>query len=186
MWLEEYDLLNQDPEVAPKLQDFLRLIVTPPALALTAKHMLKSLERLVCFNELHFAQLIPISFQTFADPSVPEAIALPTRKWKKMRKGDVPELVRMDPLEVAQHLSLLESDLYRKIRPQECFLWSKVKEGDAVKNIRSFCAAHDRLADWVKCSILEVSALGKRANVVDFWIRVAEVRCMGLVVPRLV
>jgi son of sevenless-like protein len=51
MWLEEYDLLNQDSEVAPKLQDFLRLIVTPPALALTAKHMLKSLERLVSFNE---------------------------------------------------------------------------------------------------------------------------------------
>jgi son of sevenless len=50
MWLEEYDLLNQDPEVAPKLQDFLRVIVTPPALALTAKHMLKSLERLVSFK----------------------------------------------------------------------------------------------------------------------------------------
>jgi son of sevenless-like protein len=55
MWLEEYDLLNQDPEVAPRLQDFLRLIVTPPALALTAKHMLRSLERLVSFNELYFA-----------------------------------------------------------------------------------------------------------------------------------
>lgn len=186
MWLEEYDLLNQDPEVAPKLQDFLRLIVTPPALALTAKHMLKSLERLVSFNELYFAQLIPISFQTFADPSVPGAIVLPTKKWKKMRKGDVLELVRMDPLEVAQHLSLLESDLYRKIRPQECFLWSKIKEGDAVKNIQSFCAAHDRLADWVKYSILEVSVLGKRANVIDFWVRVAEVRCNGLVIPRLV
>jgi hypothetical protein len=59
MWLEEYDLLNQDPEVAPKLQDFLRLVVTPPALALTAKHMLKSLERLVSFNELHFASVDP-------------------------------------------------------------------------------------------------------------------------------
>lgn len=162
MWLEEYDLLNQDPEVAPKLQDFLRLIVSPPALALTAKHMLKSLERL-----------------TFADPSVPGAIVLPTKKWKKMRKGDVLELVRMDPLEVAQHLSLLESDLYRKIRPQECFLWSKIKEGDVVKNIQSFVAIHDRLADWVKCSILEVPVLGKRANVVDFWIRVAE-KCRSL------
>jgi son of sevenless-like protein len=130
--------------------------------------------------------LIPISFQTFADPSVPEAIVLPTKKWKKMRKGDVLELVRMDPLEIAQHLSLLELDLYRKIRPQECFLWSKTKEGDTVKNIRSFCATHDRLADWVKCSILEIPVLGKRANVVDLWIRVAEVRCNGLVIPRLV
>ncbi len=94
-----------------------------------------------------------------------------------MRKGEGLELVRMDPLEMAQHLSLRESDLYREIRPQECFLWPTVKEGDDVKNLHSFCATHDKLADWVKCSILEVSALGKRANVVDFWIRVAEVRC---------
>jgi son of sevenless-like protein len=50
MWLEEYDLLNQDAEVAPKLQDFLGLVVSPPSLALTAKHMLKSLERLVSFG----------------------------------------------------------------------------------------------------------------------------------------
>jgi son of sevenless len=103
-----------------------------------------------------------------------------------MRKGDIFELVRMDPLEVAQHLSLMESDLYRKIRPQECFLWSKIKEGDTVKNIQAFCATHDRLADWVKYSILEVSTLGKRANVVDFWVRVAEVRCNGLIIPNLV
>ena len=50
MWLEEYDLLNQDPEVAPKLQDFLRLIVSPNTLASTARHILKSLERLVIFK----------------------------------------------------------------------------------------------------------------------------------------
>lgn len=93
-----------------------------------------------------------------------------------MRKGDGLELVRMDPLEVAQHLSLFEYDLYRKIRSQECFLWSEMKEGDDVGNLHAFCATHDKLADWVKRSILEVSVLGKRANVVDFWIRVAEVR----------
>jgi len=50
MWFEEYDLLNQDAEVAPKLQDFLGLVISPSTLALTAKHMLKSLERLVSFE----------------------------------------------------------------------------------------------------------------------------------------
>jgi son of sevenless-like protein len=162
MWLEEYDLLNQDPEVAPKLQDFLSLIVTPASLALTARHMLKSLERL-----------------TFAEPVALEAIVLPSKKWKKARKGDNPELVRVDPMDLAQHLSLFESTLYRKIRAQECFLWTKTKEGDTVKNIQAFCATHDMLADWVKCSILEVDVLGKRANVLDFWIRVAE-KCRSL------
>ena len=70
-----------------------------------------------------------------------------------MWKGEVLELVHMNPLEIAQHLSLLELDLYRKICLQECFLWSKIKEGEVIKNIYSFCATHDRLADWVKCSI---------------------------------
>jgi son of sevenless-like protein len=55
MWLEEYDLLNRDAEVAPKLQDFLCLIVSPAALALTAKHILKSLERLVSFKCIVFS-----------------------------------------------------------------------------------------------------------------------------------
>ena len=52
MWLEEYDLLNQDPEVAPKMQDFLSLVISPASLALTARHILKSLERLVRFEGL--------------------------------------------------------------------------------------------------------------------------------------
>jgi len=177
MWLEEYDLLNQDPEVAPKLQDFLALVISPPTLALTAKHMLRSLERLVSFGRIiTFTPLFLISFQTFAEPTSLETTVLSSKKWKKVRKGDGLELVRMDALELAQHLSLFESEPYRKIRPQECFLWSKIKEGEVVKNIQAFCATHNKLADWVKCSILEVSTLGKRANVVDFWIRVAEVR----------
>jgi son of sevenless-like protein len=176
MWLEEYDLLNQDAEVAPKLQEFLGLVINPPTLALTAKHMLKSLERLVSFEYIvTFTPLFLTSFQTFAEPVAPEAIVMSSKKWKKVRKGDGLELVRMDPLEVAQHLSLFESESYRKIRPQECFLWSKIKEGEAIKNIHAFCAIHDKLADWVKCSILEAPVLGKRANVVDFWVRVAEV-----------
>lgn len=58
MWLEEYDLLNQDPEVAPKLQDFLSRIVSPHALALTARHMLRSLERLVSYKHIVLHSII--------------------------------------------------------------------------------------------------------------------------------
>jgi son of sevenless len=61
------------------------------------------------------------------------------------------------------------------------------KEGDTVKNMHAFCATHDKLADWVRCSILEVDILGKRANIVDFWIRVAEVRWIhGYAMARLI
>jgi son of sevenless-like protein len=38
-----------------------------------------------------------------------------------------------------------------------------------------FCSTHDKLAAWVKTSILSNTGLGKRADIIDFWIRVAEV-----------
>ena len=47
MWLEDHGLLDQEPHIAQRLTDFLVLIVEPAPLALTAKLMLKSLERLV-------------------------------------------------------------------------------------------------------------------------------------------
>jgi son of sevenless-like protein len=47
MWLEDQGLLDQEPHIAQRLTDFLALIVDPAPLALTAKLMLKSLERLV-------------------------------------------------------------------------------------------------------------------------------------------
>ncbi|KAI0050629.1 ras GEF [Auriscalpium vulgare] len=163
MWLEEFDLLNQDPEVAPRLQEFLSLIVSPAAMSLTAKHMLISLERL-----------------TFAEPvQQDKSERRPSKRWKKIRKNDNYDLVHMDPSELAHHLCLYEHSLYVKVRSQECFTWTKMREGDAVKNVSTFCATSDRLANWVKASILEVDGLGKRANVVDFWIRVAE-KCRTL------
>src|SRR5882762_1299588 len=39
-WLEDHDLLNQDADIAPSLQDFLSSIATPAALSLTARHTL--------------------------------------------------------------------------------------------------------------------------------------------------
>jgi len=80
----------------------------------------------------------------------------------------------MDPSDMAQHLCLHEWRLYRHIMGQECFAWTKHREGPPVKNMAAFTATYDRLADWVKLSILEVDGLGKRANIVDFWVRVAE------------
>lgn len=82
----------------------------------------------------------------------------------------------MDPTDLAQQLTLLEYRLYSKIRPQECLNWGKVQKGESVKNLISFCATHDKLAAWVKLSILSNDGLGKRADSIDMWIKIAEVR----------
>ena len=72
---------------------------------------------------------------------------------------------------------MLEQALYNKIRPQECLTWAKTQSGPNVANLHAFCATHDQLAAWVKTSILTHETLGKRADTVDFWIKVVEVSC---------
>ncbi len=59
--------------------------------------------------------------------------------------------------------------------PKDCIIWSKTQAGEAVASLIEFCATHDRIAGWVKSSILQNEGLGKRADTIDFWIWVAEV-----------
>ena len=92
-----------------------------------------------------------------------------------MRKYDSYELDRVDPLDIAQQLCLVEHRLYSKIRPQECLRWIEVQTGQGVRRIAEFAAIREKLIGWVKATILEVDGLSRRAHVVDFWIRVAEV-----------
>jgi son of sevenless len=51
-WLEDHGMLNEDPHIAQRMQEFLSLITQPPPLALTARLILGSLERLV--SRFHF------------------------------------------------------------------------------------------------------------------------------------
>lgn len=81
----------------------------------------------------------------------------------------------MDPGDIAQHLTLYEHRLYVKIRPSECLHWAKQMKGNSAANLSAFCATHDQLATWVKMSILGNDGLGKRADMIDLWIKVAEV-----------
>lgn len=69
----------------------------------------------------------------------------------------------------------MEHRFYVKIGPRECLRWTKSQTGDLVANLSTFCAIHDKIAAWVKMSVLLHEGLGKRADTVDLWIRVAEV-----------
>jgi son of sevenless-like protein len=85
----------------------------------------------------------------------------------------------MDPTSLAHHLTMLEFRLYTKVKPHECMQWVKTQSGPSVQNLLSFCETHEKLASWVKQSVLGNDSLGKRADAVDFWIKVAEVRRRG-------
>ena len=92
-------------------------------------------------------------------------------KWKSPKT----DILQVDPSDLAQQLTLYEARLFAKIRPQECLVWCKVQKGETVQNLATFCSTSDKLASWVKYSILIKEALGKRADAVDRWIRIAEV-----------
>lgn len=81
----------------------------------------------------------------------------------------------MDPVDIVEQLTLLEFGLYVKITPQECLAYAKTQSGTTVANLVEFCGIYDKLVSWVKSSVLHNDTLSKRADMVDFWIKVADV-----------
>lgn len=84
-------------------------------------------------------------------------------------------LLQIDPGDLSDQLFLYEHRLYSKIQPQECINWGETQTGHSVINMVAFCATHDHLVAWVQLSILQVSHHKRRAKIVDYWIKVAEV-----------
>ena len=81
----------------------------------------------------------------------------------------------MEHQELANQLTLYEFRLYSELQARECLVWHKVQTGEAVQNLVAFVSHSNKLASWVKYSILSKERLGDRADAVDKWIRVAEV-----------
>lgn len=82
----------------------------------------------------------------------------------------------MDYIDVAEQLVLLEFQLYARVSRQECLAYAKTQTGNEVAKLNAFCSTHDKVGAWVKSSILSNEMLVKRADTIDFWIKVAEVR----------
>lgn len=182
-WVERYRLVKDENHLVPKLKEFLRLITTPPKNALTAKQLYQTIEK----QEAAMAASAPPPVEGPSAPSGPgpsstltskRSLKLPLSSSSGKSKSKN-ELLKMDPLELAQHLTLVEYRLYAKIRPAECMIWPKMQKGSEVENLLRFCSTSDRLVSWVKYSILKEDGLGKRADVIDFWIKVAEVGASG-------
>jgi len=107
---------------------------------------------------------------------MPSSSTPPRKPSKRSHKN---ELLKLDPSDLARQLTLYEARLYVKIRPHECLTWATAPKGDGVKNLRAFVATSDRIAAWVKMSVLGNDALGRRADAIDLWIKVAEVCCVS-------
>jgi len=143
-------------------------------------------------------------FQRHADDTAGHISTSPTSAFslhigaslRRKTKPPKSDFLKWDAGEVANHLTLVEARAYGKIRPYECLAWTraggKVKKepsaealaspggaegsggGDA-RNLIAFIGGSDRLAMWVKNTILSCESLGRRADMIDLWIKIAEV-----------
>ncbi|QRV80333.1 Ras guanine nucleotide exchange factor [Ceratobasidium sp. AG-Ba] len=100
-------------------------------------------------------------------------------------------IINIDPTALAHHLTLLEAGLYMRVKRSQCLEWhragksKRVSMDDAaitltgttlvdVNDLREFCATNDRLAAWVKWTVLSQKTSVLRAEAVGIWVRVAE------------
>jgi son of sevenless len=103
------------------------------------------------------------------------------------------KLLDIEPLELARQLTLLESQLYQKIRPMECLQRAREQKSENMDNIafviqtsnrvRINALSDDRMlnipllqiADWVAESVLSKDDSRRRAATVKHLISVADV-----------
>jgi son of sevenless-like protein len=85
------------------------------------------------------------------------------------------KLSDVDPLEMARQLTLIESNLYQKIRPIECLQRSRDQKGDINDNISQVIRFANKISDWVAEAILARDDSKRRASVVKNFITIADV-----------
>ncbi|KAF8073629.1 ras guanine nucleotide exchange factor domain-containing protein [Lyophyllum atratum] len=92
---------------------------------------------------------------------------------KKLKLADI------EPLELARQLTIMESNLYQKIRPMECLQRAREQKTENMDNIAIVIQTSNRIADWVAESVLSKEDSRKRATAVKHLISVAD-RCRTL------
>lgn len=86
------------------------------------------------------------------------------------------KLLEIDPLELARQLTIMESDLFMRIRTMECFQRSREQKTAHGDNIATVIQTSNKIADWVAFQILERDDSRKRAAVLKQFISIAD-RC---------
>ena len=94
------------------------------------------------------------------------------KKNSKPQKGDV---LKIENADLAEQLTMILAEMYRKILPQECITYARSHNGPGMTNLREYCAVHDRVVSWVQKNILDIGVIKKRAEAIDYWIKVADV-----------
>ncbi|KAJ7134422.1 ras guanine nucleotide exchange factor domain-containing protein [Mycena epipterygia] len=89
------------------------------------------------------------------------------------------KLLDMEPLELARQLTIMESQLYQRIRPMECLQRAREQRTENIDNITVVIQTSNKIALWVAESVLSKEDSRRRAGAVKHLISVAD-RCRAL------
>ncbi|KAL1736865.1 hypothetical protein EV714DRAFT_242305 [Schizophyllum commune] len=89
------------------------------------------------------------------------------------------KLLDIDPIEMARQLTLMESELYQRIRPMECLQRAREGKTDNVDNITVVIQTSNKIALWVAELVLSKDDSRRRAQVVKHLISIAD-RCRSM------
>lgn len=155
-WLQANCLLEQEPNIAGRLTEFLKSITPGPNNKL---------------SKLIQEQIKDLTFSIGNPITVSPSISPRKKKNSKPQKGDI---LKIEAADLAEQLTVILFEMYRKILPQECIMYARSHNGPGTTNLREYCAVHDRVVSWVQKSILDTGVIKKRAEIVDYWIKVAD------------
>ena len=171
-WLDTYWMEGTDKESMELIQQihrFVRKTVQASGLA-GAKPLLVVIEQRLSGEEVNSKKLVANSNVEAPTPLLP----------KSLNKKNA-RIIDFDPLELARQLTIMESNLYRKIKPQECLnkKWSikgTFPNGQIpAPNIKALILHANRVTNWVVFMILTQAKLKERTNVIKYFISVADV-----------
>ncbi|KIY46592.1 ras GEF [Fistulina hepatica ATCC 64428] len=92
-----------------------------------------------------------------------------------------PKLIDIDALEMARQLTLIESQLFQKIRPMECLQRAREQKqkSESSDNITAVIQTSNRIANWVAEQVLSKEDSRRRASTVKHFIMIAD-RCRSM------
>ncbi|GAO45812.1 ras GEF [Saitoella complicata NRRL Y-17804] len=171
-WMETYFMEPKDEERTVQLLDRIKhFAATTMKDHLAGAQVLERLvERRQTSGDASFRKMV-LNLTTACPPPI-----LP-KNLKRLKFLDV------DALELARQLTIIESRLYNKIKPEECLdkNWSKPEGSGGVvaENIKAMILNSNQVTGWVAEAILTQPEIKKRVNLIKHFIAVAD-KCRQL------
>ena len=167
------------PAMAPRLLDTIRKRQAGPLSAVPSELSLKRMsgERFGSFGRGSISAMP----SPFAPGTLPPTPIISKSLNSVLQRNPPPSSVSItdfDPTEVARQLTLIESNLFREVRPEDLLVNGK----RSVPALKALSTLSNHITGWVADNVLNEHDAKKRANLLKFYIKLADVSLFALFV----